>query len=157
MQKLNQRILNIALVLLLTGATVHVRQLLIEWRFLSGAAKLGVLTSPFFAELQVYFIVAFLVSSAGLLTHRRVGVVISVLGLVAVFLGYLAWRVFTIRQLGLTTDDPYFSAHPEFVPAHTLGLVGAHWWDFVILAGCLTLFVWQLTLLRRSSLDVSVN
>jgi hypothetical protein len=155
MQKLNRRIANLALVLLLIGATLHVRQLLIEWRFLSGAAKLGILMSPFFAELQVYFIVAFLVSSGGLLFHRRVGFVISVVGLVAVFLGHIAWRVFTIRQLRLTTDDPYFSAHPEFVPAHTLGLIGAHWWDFLILGGCLILFVWELNLLRKPGLDVS--
>lgn len=48
---------------------------------------------------------------------------ISVISLLAVFLGYLAWRVFTIRQLKLTSNDPFFSAHPEFFPTHTLGLL----------------------------------
>lgn len=109
MQKSNRRIASFALLFLLIAATLHVRQLLIEWCFLNGAAKLGILTSPFFAELQVFFIVAFLVTSGGILIHRRSGFVISIVGLVAVFLGYIAWRVFTIRQLRLTTDDPFFS------------------------------------------------
>jgi hypothetical protein len=157
MQKLNRRIANFALIFLLIGATLHVRQFLIEWRFLNGATRLGVLTSPFFAELQVFFIVAFLVGSAGLLIHRRLGFMISAAGLLAVFLGYVAWRVFTIRQLRLTTDDPFFSGHPEFGPTHMLGLVGAHWWDFVVLGGCLFLFLWELTLFRKPRLDVNLS
>lgn len=149
MNKSKRRIVNFAQIFLLIGATLHVRQLLIEWRFLNGATKLGVLTSPFFAELQAFFIVAFLVSLGGLLIRRRVGLMISVVGLVAVFLSYIVWRGFTIRQLRLTTDDPFFTAHPEFVPRHTLGLAGAHWWDFVVFGGCLFLFVWALSVLRK--------
>lgn len=45
------------------------------------------------------------------------------------------------------------AAHPEFGPTHMLGLVGAHWWDFVVLGACLSLFLWELTLFRKPSAD----
>lgn len=148
-------ITNFALVLFLIGVTLHVRQLLIEWRFLREAAKLGIQTSPFFGQLQIFFISAFIVSLAGLLFRRRRGIVISVTGLLFVLLGYAAWRAFTLRQMRLTLGDPFFTTHPEFVPDHTLGLIGAHWWDFGTLLGCLILLAWYVTVLRKPRLKLN--
>src|SRR5205807_473497 len=39
--------------------------------------------------------------------------------------------------------------HPEFVPPHSFGLVGAHWWDVVILGLSVALLILILAKLLR--------
>src|SRR6266496_6457648 len=142
---------NFCVVFFLTAATLHARQLLIEWRFLNRAMESGFLTSAFFAELQLFFILSFLVGAVGLLIRWRFRLIISLLGLGGVFLGYVGWRLYTIRQLKVVSQDPFFTVHPEYFPPHSFGLVGARWWDFAVFYCCLILFIWDVTsLLKRS-------
>ena len=59
MGKTERLMRNVAVVLFLVRGTLHIRQLVIEWRFLQRAAESGVQTSPFFAELQVLLVISF--------------------------------------------------------------------------------------------------
>jgi hypothetical protein len=149
MQKFDRWITNSALLVFLIGATLHVRQFSIEWRFIHKAATLDIQTSPFFAELQILLVVAFLLGLSGLLIRQRRGAVVSVIGLLFVFLGYAGWRAFTLRELRVIYNDHYFMPHRAFVPDHSFGLIGAHWWDFGIFVACLILFVWYVNVLRK--------
>lgn len=152
-----RRVAHLSALFFLIGATLHARQLLIEWRFLSRAVESGFLTSPFFAELQLFFIASFLLGAVGFLIRWRFRRIFSVLGLLAIVLGYVGWHLYSRRQLNVVSQDYFFMIHPEFVPRHTFGLVGARWWDFAIFGCCVVLFIWQVTLLLRDRRGVPQN
>ncbi|HBB87927.1 MAG TPA: hypothetical protein DC047_09955 [Blastocatellia bacterium] len=151
MANAERKLANVCIIFFIVAATLHIRQLLIEWRFLRRATESGFLTSPFFAELRVFFIASFLLCAIGLLIKRRFGLVLSVFGLAAVLLGYLGWRLYSARQLRVASQDYFFTQHPEFVPSHASGLIGARWWDLLTLGCCFVLLIWEVTLLTKRS------
>lgn len=111
----------------------HVYQFILEWQALGRATELGILTSSSFALLQILFLFCFVAFCIGLRIRGILGLVISTLSLLGVFLGYAYWYSYSHRWLMGLRKDPFYTEHPEFVPPNLFGFVGAHWWDFVIL------------------------
>jgi hypothetical protein len=87
----------------------------------------------------------------GLLIRNRFGLIISILGLMTVLLGYMGLRLYTVRQLSVVSQDQFFTQHPEFIPPHAFGLIGAKWWDLAVLGFCLARFIWETVLLINRS------
>jgi hypothetical protein len=47
---------------------------------------------------------------------------------------YALWYGFSYRTLHANGDDTsFYQSHPEYMPPSTLGLLGARWWDFLVL------------------------
>ena len=131
------------------SASTHAYQLIVESRHLKRAAELGILTSSSYALLQLVFILSFVVLAVGLLMRNLPGLITSVLGIVGVLLGYAYWYSYSYRWLIRLKKDPFYAERPEFVPPHSFGLVGAHWWDAIILGLSVALFILILTMLFR--------
>jgi len=137
------------------SASTHLYQLIIESWHLERAAKLGILTSSSFALLQMAFILSFIAFAVGLLMRTLVGRITSILGLIGVLLAYTYWYSYSYRWLMRLQKDPFYMERPEFVPPHSFGLVGAHWWDAIIMVLSVALLILILTgllKLRRSRL-----
>jgi len=132
----------------LAGGT-HVYDLIREWQHLEHAGELGILTSSSFALLQILFILSFAVSVVGLLVRKRIGLIMALVGLAGVLAGYAYWYSYSSRWLERLNKDPFYSVNPAYVPRHSFGLVGAHWWDVAILAFSLVLLISILTVLLR--------
>jgi hypothetical protein len=118
---------------LAAGAQVY--PLLREWQHLERASQLGILVSSSYAILRVFLILCFIVCATGLLLNNVAGLLTSVLSQFGVLAGYLYWFSYSSRRLSAFEGDPVLSQHPDFMPPHLLGLVGAHWWDFLIVLG----------------------
>lgn len=131
------------------SASTHVYQLIMESRHLERAAELGILTSSSYALLQLLFVLSFVACAVGLLMRNLPGLITSILGLVGVLLGYTYWYSYSFRWLTRLKKDPFYTEHPEFVPSHSFGLVGAHWWDVAILALAAALLILTFTKLIR--------
>jgi len=138
------------LVFAVLAATAHGYQLIIEWRFLGRATELGILTSSSFALLQLFFVLSFLTYAVGLLMHNLPRLIISILGLSGALFGYIYWFSYSSRWLKGIRTDMFYAEHPEFVPPHLLGLIGARWWDIVILTLTAVLLILALRALMRS-------
>jgi hypothetical protein len=129
------------------AAGLHIYQFAIEWVFLGRAGRLGILTSSFVAVLQLFFVLAFLICLVGLLINRLPGLFLSILGLVGVLAGYAYWFSYSSRALRALKEDVHLQKHPDLMPRHFMGLVGAGWWDIAILIAVLVVLVWQIKLL----------
>lgn len=141
--KTNSILIGLAIIAL--GAALHVYQLVLEARALESASPF--LTNTFFAWLQIVLLFALLLAAAGLVMRTRGGLVCSVMGLIGVLLGYLWWFGFSYRNLHLFDDDPIYTQHPELVPPSSFGLIGARWWDLVLLILFIGLLVWEIKML----------
>lgn len=125
---------------------IHAYQLVLESRII-GEAR------PFHAELfpgrlHLFLLLALLVTAVGLAVIRtRAGLICSMLGLIGVFVAHLFWRSYSHTMLYWVNQDGLYERHPDLRPPSLLGLVGAHWWDFVLLALFVVLFLWEVKLL----------
>lgn len=128
------------------AAILHTYQLVLEFRIMAEAR-------PFHAELfpgrlHLFLLLAFLVTAIGLTFIRtQAGVICSILGLVAVFVAHLFWRSYSHTMLYWVNQDGLYERHPDLRPESLWGLVGARWWDFVLLPLFVVLFVWEVKLL----------
>lgn len=129
------------------AASLHVYQFAIEWVFLGRAGRLGILTSSFVAVLQLFFVLVFLICLVGLLINRLPGLFLSILGLVGVLAGYAYWFSYSSRALRALEEDVHLQKHPDLIPRHFMGLVGAGWWDIAILLVVVIVLAWQVKLL----------
>ena len=128
----------------LLGITVRAYQFVLEWRFLARNANFPILASSSFALLQIAFILCFVVCATGLLIRNRGGLILSTFGLLGLFVCHIAWHAYTNRSLRVFENEPFYALHPEYIPPHLFGLVGAKWWDIVILFCSVILFIWEL-------------
>lgn len=128
------------------AAILHIYQLVLEFRIIEEAR-------PFHAELfpgrlHLFLLLALLVTGIGLAFIRtRAGLICSMLGLVAVFVAHVFWRSYSHTMLFWVNQDGLYERYPDLRPPTLFGLVGAHWWDFVLLAFFVVLFVWEVKLL----------
>jgi len=129
------------------GAAIHAYRFVIEWRFLGRALHARILTSSSFALLELFFIVVFVACLVGLLIRRLPGRFLSILGLVGVLAGYAYWYSYSTRALRALEDDVYLKHHPDLMPRHFMGLVGAGWWDIAILLAVVVVLALQVKFL----------
>ena len=138
----------------LLAATAHGYQFAIEWRALQPVAGIYILRSPSFAFLQVFLAASFLVFAIGLLTQtwrKRIGLVVSIVGLICVLLGHVEWYVFTKHTLPDLVGELLRAHRPDMIPPHPLGLIGAKWWDILILLSSAMLLLWEVKVLFAAS------
>lgn len=88
-----------------------------------------------------------LLSAVGLWSQRRLGFLVSLLALAGLGEVYRQWylaSLSTMEMYGAKT----FSELPE-QQQHLLPLYNATWWDLVVLAVAVTVFIWQVVMLKR--------
>jgi hypothetical protein len=105
-------------------------------------------------RLRIAITLGLFVSAAGLAFRRLYGVVASMLGIIWLVLVYGWWQRVSVTFLR-NLEVPDFSTLPEV--SHAAGLLGATWWDLLVLATAGILFIWQtIALIRvlRSSDDL---
>lgn len=121
-------------------------QLILEIRVLDDA-KHG---HPFLGQLQILLLLSFLLAAGGLAMRNRKGLVCSLLGLIFVLTGYLAWFLDSHKRIqALRLDKAYEQSHPALIPPNIWGFVGARWWNIVFLALFIVLFVWEIKVLFK--------
>jgi hypothetical protein len=144
------RLYRFGAVLAVLAAGTHVYPLIKEWQHLDRAAALGILTSSSYALLQLGLVLGFLAAAVGLLLRNVPGFVLSIVSLLGVLLCYGYWFSYSDRWLAALSKDPVLQQHPEYIPSHSFGLIGGHWWDLVVLGLTITLLLVVLwTLIRR--------
>src|SRR2546430_8886417 len=131
------------------GVILHAYQLVVELRLIRDAPPFEADVFP--ARLQMFLLLSLLLAAAGLALGRRWGLVASSLGLLGVLLGYTYWFYDSHRSLHTLAQEPFYTKHPEFVPPNLFGLIGARWWDLVLLIMFLALLIWQISVLVRMS------
>ena len=128
------------------AAILHAFQLAIESRNEAQARPFEADLFP--GRLQLFLLLAFLLTAAGLAFIRaRAGLICSMLGLIGVFVAHLFWLSYSQTMLVWVNQDGLYERHPDLRPPSLFGLVGAHWWDFVLLALFVVIFVWEVKLL----------
>jgi hypothetical protein len=134
------------LAVVIVAAILHAYQLAIESRI---EAQARVFEADLFpGRLQLFLLLAFLLTAAGLAVIRtRAGLICSMLGLIGVFVAHLFWLEYSHTMLYWVNQDGLYERHPDLRPPSLFGLVDAHWWDFVLLALFVVLFVWEVKLL----------
>ena len=147
---MKSRLLILGVVVALLGVITHAHQFAIEWQALQPIAGISILISPFFAMLQMFMVASFLVSAIGLLTQmvrRRIGLVVSIIGLLCVLLGHVEWYLYTKHTLPDLERELLRAQRPDMIPPHPLGLIGARWWDIAILLCSVILLIWEVKVL----------
>lgn len=128
------------------AAIIHGFQLASELRIAKQAHPFEADLFP--VRLRLFLFLAFLLIAAGLAVIRtRAGLFCSMLGLIGVFVAYLFWISYSHTLLIWVNQDELYERRPDLRPPSLFGLVGAHWWDFVLLALFVVLFVWEVKLL----------
>jgi len=148
-RKIDQRknLVLFGLAVVTVAAILHTYQMVLEFRIIEDAPQ----ADRFFVQLQIFLLLAFLLTAVGLAIRRRAARLCSVLGLICVFLGHVAWFLHSHRLLqAMSLDRRYEQYHPELIPPNIWGFVGARWWDLVLLLLFVALLVWEIkTLVRR--------
>lgn len=138
-----KRLVLFGLAVVTVAAILHAYQLVLEFRIIEDAPH----ADRFPVRLQFFLLLTFLVIAAGLLIGTRVGLVGSLLGLICVFLGYVAWLSHSHKALQAMNQDGLYDRHPELIPPNIWGFVGARWWDVMLLILFIALLLWEIKLL----------
>jgi hypothetical protein len=151
---MKSRLVIFGVVIALLGAIAHAYQLAIEWQALQPdpqpVAAIYILTSPFFALLQMFLVFSFLGCGMGLLLHivrKRTGLIVSIFGVIGVLLGHIEWYAFTRQSLPGLENELLQAHRPDMIPPHPFGLIGARWWDIAILLCSTILLIWEVKVL----------
>lgn len=143
---LSKNLVLFGLAVVTVAAALHAYQLVLELRIIDDAPH----ADPFLARLQIFLLLALLLTAAGLAIRRRAGLVCSLFGLICVFLGHVAWFSSSHRVLLVMNQDGLYDRHPELIPPNIWGFIGARWWNIVLLALFIVLFVWEIKVLVKS-------
>jgi hypothetical protein len=90
------------------------------------------LTSGIVPRLLVLIEVCLLVNVAGLWARRPSGLLVSLAALLGAGAGYAGWYLYSRQVLGSLSSQLFYRQHPEAVPPHPFGLVGATWLPDVV-------------------------
>jgi hypothetical protein len=126
------------------AASLHSYRFVIELHYLRKVHQAAVLSSSFFAEFELFFTLVFLVSLIGLLINRLTGMILSILGLAGVITAHVLWYSYSYGTLRALETDIYLKKHPELFPQHFAGLLGAGWWDIVVLIFVVLCLAWRI-------------
>ena len=106
------------------------------------AAQSEISASPAVPRLLILVELCLVANVIGLCMRRAVGLFVSLAALLGASGGYALWYVYSQRILGMLSVEHFYSLHPEAVPTHPLGLLGATWLSLVVLALLCTLLIW---------------
>lgn len=84
----------------------------------------------------------------GLWLRRTAGAVVSVVALLCVGAGYALWYAYSKQDLDFLLSKPFYQSHPEAVPPHPFGLLGATWVNQAVLLLACVLLIWAAKTLR---------
>jgi hypothetical protein len=84
----------------------------------------------------------------GLWLRTAAGALVSAAGLLGAGAGYALWYVYSRQVLTLLLSKPFYISHPESVPPHPFGLLGATWLSQAVLLLACVLLVWTAKSLR---------
>lgn len=127
------------------AALLHTQALLAE---LTAVRAPMTLVSPavliFFAVIEVGLVA----NVFGLWLRSAAGAVASAAALLGVGAGYALWYLYSKQLLDLLLSKPFYQTHPEAVPPHPFGLLGATWVNQAVLLLACILLVWTAKTLR---------
>jgi hypothetical protein len=129
------------------GVARHFHQFVLEQRTLERAAPF--LTNTFLLWLHVVLVLCLMLTALGLAVRSRVGLSCSILGLLGVLVAHVGWYDYSRRTLKVFTDDPAFQKYPQLKPPSLFGLIGANWWDIVLLLLFLALLILEIRVLGK--------
>lgn len=124
---------------------LHVCALAGEFSRAAGSRTLNSTTIMWLLTLMTPCLVA---NAVGLWVRRAAGLVVSIVALLAVGAGYITWYLYSRHLLEFLSSNPFYLQHPEAVPLHPFGLIGATWPNLVVLVMCGVLLVWEAKTLR---------
>jgi hypothetical protein len=134
-----------ALTVAVLATLLHTYALVAELTAVKGSVTL---VSP---AVLLFFVVIELSLAAnvvGLWLRRAAGGVISVIALLGVGAGYALWYVYSRQVLDLLLSKPFYQSHPETIPPHPFGLLGATWVNQGVLLMAGVLLIWTAKTLR---------
>jgi hypothetical protein len=111
-------------------------------------AQFKTLVSHTVTYLLVLIGLGLLANVFGLGLRTAAGIKLSLGALLLSAVGYVLWYKHSRRMLDLLLSNPFYQSHPEAVPPHPFGLMGATWVNLVVLVMSGVLFVWELKTLR---------
>lgn len=129
------------------GMILQGYQLVVELRIIREARFFEPDLFP--ARLRAILLLTLLLAAVGLAIGRRWGLVASTLGLGGLLLGYVYWFYDSQRSFRLLAQDQAYTKPPDF-PSSLFGLIGARWWDFVLLMLFMTLLIWEVRTLVKA-------
>lgn len=103
-------------------------------------SNLPILRIPSVSWLLLAITVLLLVNLVGICFRDRLGMLLSILSLLAIFLTYTSWFLITTADRQRYQQDPFYRTYPEAEIPHPLGLVEARWWSVVVLAIVVAIF-----------------
>jgi hypothetical protein len=136
---------------------VHVSgEIVDQYKFFQ--SDLAILRSPTVPRLLLLSGMSLLICTLALCTRRLCGLIVSIFGLLMAGFGYIVWFVYSRWLLKVLAEKSLYE-NQESLPPHPLGLVGAKWWNLVVLIMVASLLVWEIKTLaailnsRRLSRD----
>lgn len=130
---------NFTLAVAALAVLLHTFALAAEVRTLSRSLTLAL---PNFLLLFAFIECCLVANVVGLWLRRAAGVWVSLVALAGVVAGYALWYENSRRVLDLLLSKPFYQAHPETIPPHPFGLLGATWVNQAVLLLSCVLFVW---------------
>lgn len=125
---------SLAVVVPILGMLAHAYHFFTEAQIVRSTVAL---MPVFFVRVHLFLTLMFLFIALGLLLRTRIGALISLICLIAVFFAYCGWYMSSARVLKVVSE------YPGNMPPHVLGLFRGRWWDPIILALCVPVFIWQ--------------
>jgi hypothetical protein len=117
----------------------------------SRPADSAILTSQTVSYLYLVIELGLLVNVIGLWFRTTAGLRVSIIALFVVVVAYAFWYAYSRRILEPLLSKPFYQDHPETVPNHPFGLIGATWPSLVVLLMSGLLFLWEVKTFRRKA------
>jgi hypothetical protein len=110
-----------------------------------------ILTSSTIPYLFLLIELGLVVNLFGLWLRKAASMLISIIALSGVFVGYIAWYVYSRQILDRLLSKPFYHVYSGSVVPYPFGLLGATWLNLVVLVMSAILFVWAVKTLRSMS------
>jgi hypothetical protein len=111
------------------------------------------LISSSISRLFVLIELCLLINVAGLWVRKTAGLLVSMAALVGVCVSYANWYAYSRHAQAIFSLQPFYQLHPEAIPPHPLGLLGATWVNLIVLVISSVLLVWEAKTLRSKLCD----
>jgi hypothetical protein len=137
-----------AFALAVLATSLHSWALVAEF---SMTADFTTLTSPTILYFYLLIELGLLVNLLGMWLRTPSGLRVSILAISIVGAGYAFWYAYSRQVLGSLLSEPFYQAHPEAVPSHPFGLLGATWLNLTVFLMSGALFFWGVRVYRKQA------
>jgi hypothetical protein len=111
------------------------------------SSGLEILVSPIILWLLIFIELALCLSAYGFAIRRPLGLLTSMISLLAVGIMYLGWYLYSRQIVQTLMRKPFYRLHPEAVATDPLGFAGAAWWNFTVLVTAVIFLAWEVKML----------